>query len=268
MSLEGSQSLAACVGIHCASCYTWASRFQRHSPRAPPATVRPSALTAPKITPRPSAPPVVLHTLLHHAVCMRYPPPAPPCRCSMSRPAARCPGSRRWVAHFARPRPARGVSQGFEMFPVAPPMYCARAPSAVAPTLRTLSRHVPVIPPPCAVRQPRRISGLREVPWDALYAPRTHSPPAAVYTDRADAAPPPPHPRRASRTCAAPLGWPISVPYSNRFFGMLPRRRACARWLLLLRRPAPAAHCVPMHALYTLSRYSGDQHRPIGKRHV
>jgi hypothetical protein len=184
---------------------------------APRPLLRPPALTTPKITPCPSTLPVVLPTLLHHAVCMRYPPLAPPCRCSMSRPAARCPGLRRL---FCPPvLCARRISRLQDVPCGAPHVPCTCAPSAVAPTLRTLPRLVPVIPPAHALCQPRRISVLREVPWDAPHAPRTHSPPAAVTLPEQT----PPHPRRASRTCAAPLGWPISVPYSNRFFWDAPQ---------------------------------------------
>ncbi|KAJ7339221.1 hypothetical protein DFH08DRAFT_1014100 [Mycena albidolilacea] len=160
----------------------------------------PTRCDPPKIIPWPSALPAFLNTFLRHAVSMCYPPPAPPCVCLLSRPAARCPGSCRLfcsAAPYARRIPG----------PQYLPQYAPHAPRMRAPP-------TPVAPTQCALPRPRRAlrtSARRAAPTpgpesflrDAPQALRTLTPPVAVVCR--------PSTRRPAPTadcvpCAPPLG--------------------------------------------------------------
>ncbi|KAF8155109.1 hypothetical protein K438DRAFT_2026518 [Mycena galopus ATCC 62051] len=229
MSLEGSQSLVASVEIHL--------RFLLYLGLvSAPLAVHPTRYCAPTCPDRPKNYPAPQHAprgLTH-----------PPTPCGM----------------HALPAPRTAV------------------PLFDVPPCRSLPRLAPLITPACALRQ-AYLRAVRCSLWHPPYAAHLR----AIRRHCADPAHTAPawaskkflgmplmrHPlllhqpsgRRpapdAHRVPAwAPPGWPISVPYSNRFFGMLPSRRARARRLLLLRRPAPAAHYVPLLRLILWSMHA------------
>ncbi|KAF8152682.1 hypothetical protein K438DRAFT_1987836 [Mycena galopus ATCC 62051] len=263
-----------------------------HIPRpahAPPAIdARPARYCAPtrhdppKITPRPSALPAFLHTFLRHAVCMCYPPPAPPCVFLLSRPRRSLPGLAPPIllgrtlrqAYLSAPTPSS----------VCPPCaaharaarYCAPTrhdppkitprPSALPAFLHTFLRHAvcmcyPPPAPPCVflLSRPRRsLPGLappillgRTLRQAYLSAPTPSSCALA-------------HPRRALRTsarCTAPTPSPES------FLRDAPQAPCTLTSPVAVarrpntRRPAPTALCVPVCAAagptYGLSRFVG-----------